>query len=363
MRLKLARFPKAILTGLFHIEARQSLERWKHVSILLISILIGLGISVFILVLSGVNVGTIYQEFIIFTFFDRLGMSSVLVQASPLFLVGISAAVAFRVNFWNIGIQGQFLWGAIGATVIAIYDVGPAEYRIYLMLLVGALFGALWALSPVLLKLRLGVNEVISTLLLNYVAVYFVLNQIYGAWQDPVARFPHSERFDPSETMPLIGWESVHGGLIISVGMLFVIWWMFERTRFGVNAKFVGANPSMALASGIPVSAVIIASVLISGALSGVAGYVVASALEFRLTATISGSYGFSGIVIAFLARNNAPGVLVVAFLTAGLFVGGQSIKIFYDLPPAMIGMILSIVLLSVASSEFFIRYRLRLME
>jgi simple sugar transport system permease protein len=363
MRLELARYSKAIVTGNFHIEARQNIERWKHVSIIAASILTGLGISICILIVSGVSVGAIFDEFIVFTFFDRLGLSSVLAQVSPLVLVGLSAIVAFRVNFWNIGIQGQFFWGAVGATVIAIYDVGPAEFRIYLMLIVGALFGALWALPPVLLKLRLGVNEVISTLLLNYVAVYFVLNQIYGAWQDPVSRFPHSERFDPSETMPLIGWESVHAGLILSVVMLFVIWWVFTRTRFGVNAKFVGVNPTMALASGIPVSAVIIASVLFSGALSGMAGYVVASALEYRLTANLAGSYGFTGIVIAFLARNTAPGVMVVAFLTAGLFVGGQSIKIFYGLPPALIGMLLSIVLLSVAGSEFFIRYRLRLVK
>ena len=119
----------------------------------------------------------------------------------------------------------------------------------------------------------------------------------------------------------------------------------------------------MALASGIPVAAVIIASVLISGALSGMAGYVVVSALDYRLTATIAGSYGFTGIIIAFLARNNAPGVFVVSFLTDGLYVGGQSVKIFYDLPPAMIGMLLAIVLLCVAGSEFFIRYRLRLMK
>ncbi len=176
--------------GRLNLEVRQSIPAWLHGLILLLSVLVGMAISVIILATSGVDVSGIYQEFVVFTFFNRLGLSSVLIQCAPLILVGLSAAMAFRVNFWNIGIEGQFFWGVIFATAIAIWDVGPPGLRIYLMFVAACLGGFLWTVVPSLLKIKLGVNEIISTLLLNYIAFLVALNQVYGAWQDPNERFP-----------------------------------------------------------------------------------------------------------------------------------------------------------------------------
>ena len=346
--------------GRLNLDVRQSIAPWLHGLILLLSVLVGMAISVTILAVSGVDVSGIYREFVLFTFFDRLGLSSVLIQCAPLIFVGLGAAMAFRVNFWNIGIEGQFFWGVIFATAIAIWDVGPPALRIYLMFVAACLGGFLWTVVPSLLKIKLGVNEIISTLLLNYIAFLVALNQVYGAWQDPNERFPHSEKFDPVEQLPKLGWEKVHVGLVLALAMVALIWWLVERSRFGVYTRIVGSNARMALAAGVPVALIVFVSVGVSGALAGAAGFVMAAGQEFRLTGTMAAGYGFSGIMIAFLARNNPLAVLAVAFLIGGLFVAGLSIKSFYGLPEAMVQLIQAIIVLCVAGAHFFVSYRVR---
>jgi simple sugar transport system permease protein len=210
------------------------------------------------------------------------------------------------------------------------------------------------------LKLRLGVNEIITTLLLNYVAFYFVMNQVYGPWQDQVTHFPHSQLFDEAERMPPLGWQNVHSGLVLSLVAAALVWWLMERSRFGAYMRFVGANPRMSLAVGVPVTFVVFAAVALSGALSGAAGFIVTAAQEYRLSPTLAAGFGFSGIVIAFLARNNPLGVVVVAFLLGGLYVAGQNLKVFYELPASVVGLLQAIIVMCVACSEFVIRHRLR---
>ena len=168
------------------------------------------------------------------------------------------------------------------------------------MFLFSILFGALWALPAALLRLQLNINEVISTLLLNYIAFYFVLNQLFGPWRDPKDNFPHSPRYDDFERLPGIGWGDVHYGLVVVAIAFVFVWWLIERSRFGIQSRFVGVNPRMLLAIGLPLSTITLVSALTSGALAGVAGFTVAAAIEGRLTFTLAAGYGFSGIVVAF---------------------------------------------------------------
>ncbi|MBM3508583.1 MAG: ABC transporter permease [Alphaproteobacteria bacterium] len=353
--------PRVRRFGRLNLEVRQSIPRWQHALYVILSIVAGIAISAAILLVAGVNLGGMYEEFILLTFFDRLGLSSVLIESSPLILVGLSAAMAFRVNYWNIGIEGQFFWGAIGATFISIYDIGPPGLRLYIMFALACAGGFGWALVPAFLKVRLNVNEVISTLLFSYIAFQVVLNQVYGPWQDPHERFPHSIKFDPVEQLPKIGWEKVHLGLFVGVALVAVMWWLVERSRFGAYARLVGSNARMALAAGVPVALIVFLSAGLSGALSGAAGFVMAAGQEFRLTATMAAGYAFSGIVIAFLARNHPLGVLVVAILIGGLYTAGQSIKGFYGVPEALVQLLQAVIVLCVAASQFFVSYRLRL--
>lgn len=346
--------------GRMYLEVRHGVPPWQHVLYVSVALLASLLVSLAVLAANGVNARAAYEEFIVLTFFDKTGLGNILVQCSPMILAGLGAALAFRVNFWNIGIEGQFFLGAVGATIIAIYDVGPEASRIYGMFVLAFALGALWIALPVFLKVRLGVNEVVTTLLLNYIAFYFVMNQVYGPWQDPVDRFYHSEQFEAFERLPQLGWERLHAGIFIGLAATALVWWLMERSRFGLLARFVGANPRMSLAAGVDVSFVVVGFALLSGALSGTAGYVMAAAQEFRLTPSMAAGYGFSGIVIAFLARNNPMAVLAIAFLMGGLFVAGQSVKVFYGLPHALVGLLQAVIVLSVTASDFFVRYRMR---
>ena len=343
------------------IEVRQHIPLIYHLGIILGAVAFGVGISIAILVSRNIAISSIYEEFIVFTFFNAAGISAVVVESIPLVLVGLGAAMAFRVNFWNIGIEGQMFLGAIGASIIALFNIGPDFLRLPLMLIFSVIFGMMWALGPALLKVKLNVNEVISTLLLNYIAYYFVLNQLFGPWKDPRDKFPHGEQYELMERLPEIGWEQVHYGIVIAGLALILVWWIVDRSRFGISSKFVGVNPRMALAVGLPVSAITASSALASGGLAGSAGFVIAAATEFRLTFTMAAGYGFSGIVIAFLAGNKPISTVIVAFLMGSLYVAGESMKIFYSLPDALVGLIQAIIVISVIASEFFTRYRLRL--
>lgn len=344
----------------FALELRQQMAWHRQALILGVSLAIGMGVSAAILVAAGVPANELLNEFVLQTLFDMQSLQAVLFQAAPMILVGIAASMAFRARFWNLGLEGQMIWGAIGATAISFFDVGPPALRLPLMLVMAMAFGLLWALAPTLLKLKLGVNEIISSLMLNYMASNFLLHLVYGAWKDPKDAFPYSPQFRAFERLPeWFGNVSTAAiGLALVVALL--AWWFVGISRAGLYLRFVDANPRMADAVGVPVRRMILSAVLLSGALSGIAGFVIVAGQEGRLTQAFYAGYGFSGILIAFLARNNPLAATVVAVLVAALFVAGRNLQVFYQIPFSMVQLIQAIVVICVASSDFFIRHRIR---
>ncbi|MDM0121458.1 ABC transporter permease [Variovorax arabinosiphilus] len=344
----------------FALELRQEMAWHRQALILGVSLIIGMGVSAAILVAAGVPANELLNEFVLQTLFDKQSLQAVLFQAAPMILVGIAASMAFRARFWNLGLEGQMIWGAIGATTISFFDVGPAALRLPLMLAMAMALGLLWAMAPTLLKLKLGVNEIISSLMLNYIASNFLLHLVYGAWKDPKDSFPYSPQFRAFERLP----EWFGNVSTAAIGLALVVavlaWWFVGISRAGLYLRFVDANPRMADAVGVPVRRMIFSAVLLSGALSGIAGFVVVAGQEGRLTQAFYAGYGFSGILIAFLARNNPLAATVVAVLVAALFVAGRNLQVFYQIPFSMVQLIQAIVVICVASSDFFIRHRIR---
>jgi general nucleoside transport system permease protein len=346
--------------SLLRLELRQHMPAWQQAAILGAGLIFGILMGAGILVLFGVSAAELVQEFGAVIFSSTRALSAVLVQAAPLLIAGLGAAVAFKVRFWNIGIEGQMILGSIFATWVATENVGPAGLRLALMLAAAALGGALWIVAPALLKLRLGVNELISTLLLNYVALNLLLHLLYGSWRDPVSSFPHSEQYGSAERLPLLGWESLSLVLPLALALALLCWWLMNVSRAGFFMRFVSANPNMARAIGIPLGAVTLGAALLSGALAGTAGFAISSGIEYRMTQSFFVGYGFSGILIAFLSRNNPLAAVLVSIFVAVLFVAGQSLQVFYQIPGAMVQLIQAIIVLSVAGSDFFIRHRIR---
>lgn len=345
------------------IEMRQDMPKWQQSCLILGGLVAGLVIAAIILMIAGVGLQALYTEFVVSIFTNPQALSAVAVQAAPLLIVGLAAAVAFRVRFWNIGLEGQMIFGSVFCTFVAINDIGPETVRLPLMFIAAALGGMLWIAVPGFLRIRYNLNEIISTLLLNYVALNFLLHLLYGSWKDPKSSFPNSEQYDVFERLPLVGWENLTLALPLALVLALLLWWLMERSRFGFFSRFAHANPKMARAVGIPLVPVTLAAVLASGALAGVAGFAISAGIEYRMTQSFFLGYGFSGILIAFLARNNPLATIPVAFLLAILFVTGQSLQVFYQIPGAMVQLIQAVIVMTVAAADFFIRHRVRLVQ
>ncbi|WP_372019236.1 ABC transporter permease [Tistrella mobilis] len=323
---------------------------------------VGLGATVAMLAAAGVPPRDVLNEFVIYTFFSSEGLALTMVAATPLIVVGLAAAAALRIGFWNIGIEGQAWMGAVCATWVAVADIGSPGARLLLMALAAMAGGALMALPPLILKRRLGVNEIITTLLLNYVAALFVQHLVFGVWKDPASSFPYSESFEPGvERLAGLGWGKVHVGLILALALAALLWLVAERSRIGAWVAAVGADARVAFACGLPVAGVIAGAVLLSGALAGLGGFMIAAGQEYRLTQALATGTGFSAIVIAFLARFGVIPVVIVAILTAGLYVAGDTAQVFYQLPRAVVLLIQGVILVSVVSADMLARYGIRL--
>lgn len=348
-----------LLERRYTLELRQQLGWPQQAAILALAVAVGLLLCGAILVAAGVAPADLVNEFVVQTFTDPQNLRAVLFQAAPMVMVGLAAAMAFRARFWNLGLEGQMVWGAIGATAVSLYTVGPPGLRLWLMAAAALACGLLWVVLPAVLKMRLGINEIISSLMLNYVAANFLLHLLYGAWKDPKDAFPYSPKFESFERLPDIA-GGFSSAIVLAALVAVAAWWFVDRSRAGLYLRFVHAGSRVADAVGVPVRRLVLGSVLLSGALAGLAGFLVAAGQEGRLTQSFYSGYGFSGILIAFLARNNPLAASVVAVLVATLFVAGRSLQVFYQIPFSMVQLIQAILVVCVASSDFFIRHRIR---
>ena len=349
--------PRPRRLGRLTLDMRQQLSPWKQLGFVAASLGVGLAISLMVLDIAGIAPGQLADELAGTLNADNL--RSILVQAAPLVLVGLAASLAFRIGFWNLGLEGQMIFGGIAATGVSIYALGPEWSRIYLMGLAAAAGGLVWVLVAVFLKLRFRVNEIIATLLLNYVAVYFLFHLLYGAWQDSKTAFPQSTPLRPFEKLPELG-AGINTGLAIALVAVALAAWFVQLSRAGFYMRFVSANPGMAKVVGVPIRAITIGVVAASGAAAGLAGFVNVAGQEGRLTQSFFNGYVFSGVLIAFMSRNDPLVVAVVGFLVAVLYVTGQTLQVFYQIPFTMVQLIQAIIVIAVASSEFFIRHRIR---
>ena len=345
----------------FNLEIRGHMPARGQILVVAAGIVLGLFVSSLLLMASGVSLKGLYDEFVVAIATSPRNLAAVLSYAAPLTIVGLSAALAFKARFWNIGIEGQVIFGAIGATLIANHDIGPPMLRLVLMAAAAIAGGIVWIALPVFLKLRLQINEIISTLLLNYIAFNLLLHLLYGPWKDPLSAFPNSKLYDEAERLSPLGWQNLNLSVPIAVILIGLAAWLLLISRYGFLLNFVHVNARMARALGVKVVGLTLLFALASGALSGFAGFIISTGIESRLTQSFFVGYGFSGILIAFLARNNPFAVAFFALLIAVLMVAGQSLQVFYQIPFAMVQLIQAIIVICVAASEFFIHYRVRM--
>jgi simple sugar transport system permease protein len=321
---------------------------------------LALAMSLAVLVAAGVPPGNLTDELVRQVFLTPAGLAQTVTASIPLMLVGLAAALCLRLRFWNIGIEGQLLLGGVFATFVALHDIG-GPLRLPLMLAAASLGGALWIAVPLLLRLRLGVSEVIVTLLLGNVAVLLLQHLLFGAFGDPAYNFPSSPVFDPAERLPQLGFGAVHAGLFVALAAVAGTALLLHRAPYGFAARFTGDNPLAARAAGFDTARVTAAAVLLGGAMAGLAGGLVVTGTEFRLTQQIGLHATFNGIVIAALARNAPLLIPPVSLFLAGLLVASASLKVFYGVSEGVVLVIQGIILLTLVSAQFFTAYRIAL--
>jgi simple sugar transport system permease protein len=319
----------------------------------------GLVVSACFLLTQGMGLSDLASQFVGYTFGDPEGLDQTLTRAIPLTLVGLSVAVCLKVKFWNIGVEGQLWAGAMAATAVSLYDIGPPALHLPIMCIASLLGGGIWCGVCALARLRLRANEVVTTLLMNYVAFMLAQQLLYGAWRNPSDSFPVSQTFRPGETLALLGFGHVHAGIFYSIGAAFFCWWLCGFSRIGYMARAVAANPLAARAVGVPAGAIVVLMATLGGALSGLAGFTIACGEEHKLTQFLGNDFIFPSIVIAYLARSNPLGVLVAGVAVAALYTAGDSLKAFFQLPGATVLTIEAIILFCVCCFEFLLRYRL----
>ncbi|MFN3265892.1 MAG: ABC transporter permease [Deinococcales bacterium] len=310
----------------------------------------------------GSNPFTVYWEMIRGTIFDLKGLAEVSRRTIPLLLIGAGLTLAFRAQFFNIGAEGQMLLGAVcAATVPLFFPLGALSLPA--MLLLGALGGGLWALLAAWLRQRFLVNEILSTLMLNYVAFYLLLYLIAGPWKGKEVRgFIYTDEFPESAHIPLLADTLVHYptlilGVLVAIGLQILL----EKTTLGFRLRVVGENAGAARYAGINISRVVTIMAFITGGLAGIAGTAEVAAIHHRLLepSQISLGYGFTAIIVAWLARGNPIWVLLTAPLMGTILAGGDLLKIVLNMPFRIVDVFSGVMLLCLIASEIFVSSRI----
>ncbi len=316
---------------------------------------------------AGAPVGRAYALLLEGGFGSRFAWSETLTRATPLVLTGLAAAVAFRARLYNIGAEGQLYLGALAAVAVGGQHGGsgfdaPAWLLFPLMMLAAALAGALWLLGPAWLKTRLGVDEVVTTLLLNFVVLLFVSAMLDGPMKDPAAMgWPQSVALQDGLTLaPLIERTRAHTGLLWALAAALLLWALIAFTTAGFAIRAVGANARAAAFAGLPVSRVMLGVAMLSGALAGLAGAIEVAGRAGYVTLDMSPGYGYGGIVIAMLAGLHPLGVVAAAVFVAGILVGADGMSRAVNVPTYIADVIVAVALLAMLVATVFAQFRVR---
>jgi len=292
---------------------------------------------------------------------SSMRLNQTLLKAIPLIITTLGIIVAFKMKFWNIGGEGQIMMGAMAAAFVALnFPDMPKALMLISMAAAAVIAGGIWAFIPAFFKAKMGTNETIFTLMLNYIAIKFVTYLQYGPWKDPASQgFPKVADFPQNAILPNV--FGLHIGWIIAAVLVLVIYIFMNNTKKGYEIEVVGESINTARYAGMNIKSIIISAMVISGGLCGLTGMIQASAIEKTLTSSVSAGFGFTAIITAWLCRLNAIAALFVCFAFAVLLQGGSYIQISMQIPAAVADMIQGILLFFVLSSEFFIEYKVAL--
>lgn len=342
-------------------EVRQSglvlsgrMRNWKVPAWLgtLLIVLLALLVGALLMLLIGANPIQAYRALLNAAFGSVNGFAETMVKASPLLLAGLGITIAYRAKFWNIGAEGQIYAGGILAAVVGIFLRGlPFAIHLPLTMLAGLVGGGLWGFIPGWLKARLKVNEVITTLMLNYLVIHLTSFLVHGPMRDQSSGITISPQLAPAAWLPtVIPRTRFHAGILLALVVAYLVYLLLDRTTLGYQIRAVGHNTKAARVAGIQVERTIIWTMVLSGALAGLAGAVEVAGVQHRLVEDFSPSYGFLAIAVALLGDLDPLGVVFSSILFAALLNGADAMQRAADVPVPVIYVIEGLVIIFVAA-------------
>lgn len=348
---------------LFKIEPRPVPSRvMKYCSPLLAALLMLIS-GLIIFTLLGKNPVEAFHAFFIEPVNDLYGIGELFIKAAPLMLIGTGLAVGFRASIWNIGAEGQLAIGAIFGGAVAIYFNGQeGGYILPLMILAGAVGGMLWAAIPALLRTVFNANEILVSLMLNYVAILLLALLVHGPLRDPDGYgFPQSVLFSDSAILPiLVEGTRLHLGVIISCIAVVIGWVFLEKSFVGYQIRVAGLAGRAASYAGFKYTKLIWIGLLSGGVAAGIAGVLEIAGPIGQLLPSVSPGYGYAAIIVAFVGRLHPGGIFLASLLMALLYLGGESGQMNLDLPAAVTGIFQGLLLFYLLAADFLVNYRIR---
>jgi simple sugar transport system permease protein len=325
-----------------------------------IALLITLLSGLILFALLGVPVGAAFHAYFIAPVSSIYGLAELAVKASPLIMIGVALSIGFRAQVWNIGAEGQLISGAIAGSAMALvlYEVN-AWYVLPLMIIAGVSGGMLWAALPAFLRTRFNVNEILTSLMLTYVAVLLVSWLVAGPMRDPDGfNFPESRLFHDAALLPrLIDGTRLHAGILVALGVVVVGWMLLTRTLLGFALRVNGAAPRAGSYAGFSQARLIWVALMLGGGTAGLAGLFEVAGPIGQLVPSVSPGYGFTAIIVAFLGRLHPVGVVFAGLVVALSYLGGESAQIGLNLPLAVTGVFQGMLLFFLLATDVLINY------
>lgn len=344
---------------MMQIVKRSKISKTDNFKIRCFAILLSLLVLAMFLLIIKLNPIDVYAAIVQGSFGSVYSISQTLIKAIPLIIASLGISIAFKMQFWNIGGEGQILMGAFAATFFALKFANMPKFPLLLIMFCGGILGGgVWASIAALLKGKWNTNETIVTLMLNYVAIKFVTYLQYGPWRDKTAMgFPKIPTFSENATLPDV--FGINMGWIFAIILAILVYIFIKYTKKGYEISVLGESEKTAIYAGIKIRKTMFIAIFLSGALCGIAGVIQVSAVSGTLSADVSGGVGFTAIIIAWLSALSAPVIVVVSILFAALVQGASFIQTAFGIPEAAAQLIQAIILFFVLGSEFFTKYKI----
>jgi len=347
----------------FEFEKRLYVSQRVRVTVILSAILVSIVLFGFFLLVTGSNPIIAYSKIFQYGFVNAKQLAHTTAKMIPILLTALAFAIPYKAGIWNIGAEGQLYMGAfLGAGVALYMNYLPPILIIPMIILAGFIAGAFWGAIVGFLKSVLRIDEIVSTLMMNYIAILWVNYLITGPWRERGGYgYPQSAELLEKTWIPTFGKTDINITIILGFILSLLASYFFLRSQLGYEIKVIGSNTKTAELAGINSIKIMVLVMLIAGGIAGIAGAAEVAGFQHRLRQGLSPGYGFTGIAVAFLANNNPILIIPVAFLFAGMIVGGNTLQITMHLPSGIIGVFQGITLFCLAGGHFFLEYKIKI--